>query len=127
MKFQNKYFPLLAAFILAALISLFVLARSTAQGGMERKALDKVKSIPEVKERAKYLAGRSKRRLQYIVWQKPKNQIKYYWIKVMEDNGETYYPRFSFRVFPPKLSIQYLDPSTDSVIDYKDWKKGQKN
>lgn len=100
---------------------------SYPQASMENKVLDKVKSIPEVKEREKYAETHSKRHLRVVIWKKPAAQNKYYWVKVFENNGETYVPRFSFYVYPPKLTVKYLDPSTDSVIDYKDWKKGQTN
>lgn len=100
-----------------------------AQSAGEKRVLNKIRNIPEVRDRAKYIERHSngKRHLQYIISSKPTREHNYYSVKVLEDNGEMYYPRFNFRVAPKTFSVTYLDQSIDSVIDYKAWKKMQKD
>jgi hypothetical protein len=61
--------------------------------------------------------------LQYTIFQQPTEQHKYYWVKVLEDNGEMYHTQFNFYVNAKTLSVKYFDPQLDTVIDYKVWRK----
>jgi hypothetical protein len=106
--------------------SLFIAVLSVAgQQGIEDRVLDRIKHLPEVKERAEYVKVHSnnERHLQYTIFQKPTKQNKYYWVKVLEDNGEMYHAQFNFYVNGKTLAIKYFDPQLDTVIDYKVWKK----
>ena len=89
------------------------------------KIIDTIISLKEVKAQALYVLKQTKgtRHLQYSIWQKPTKKKPYYWVKVMEDNGSTYYTHFNFYVYPGSLRIKYLDTMNDRAIDLETWRK----
>ncbi len=91
----------------------------------ENKIIDTIIKLKEVRDRAKYVLDQSKgkRHLQYGIWGKPANKEPYYWVKVMEDNGDTYYTHFNFYVYPKTMAIKYLDTKNDEVLDLKTWRE----
>ncbi len=95
---------------------------------LENKILDTIMNLSEVKARAKYVRTKTngKRKLQYTIWEKPAKQNPYYWVKVMEDNGTSYYTHFNFYVYPKSFAIQYYDVVNDTAITLLEWRKNYK-
>jgi hypothetical protein len=81
-----------------------------------------------VRAREAYVFRQSngKKHLQYTIAEKPTPEKRYYWVKVLEDNGEMYFPQFSMRVYPKNWAITYLNPATDSVMVRPAKKKGKR-
>ncbi len=95
---------------------------------LENKILDTIINLSEVKARARYIKikTKGKRKLQYTIWGKPAKQNPYYWIKVMEDNGTSYYTHFNFYVYPKNFAIQFYDVINDTAINLSEWRKSYK-
>lgn len=92
---------------------------------VERRILDTITKLKEVRERIKYVDEKTKgkRHLAFVIWEKPTQQNPYYWVKVTEDNGMTYYTHFNFFVYPQPIIIKFLDTANDNVTDLKTWRK----
>jgi hypothetical protein len=86
---------------------------------IENNIIDTVEKLKIVQERMKYVEADSKgkRHLQFTIWEKPTKQTPYYWVKVMEDNGISYYTHFNFYVYPGTMKIKFLDTVNDRLID----------
>jgi Na+-transporting NADH:ubiquinone oxidoreductase subunit NqrA len=91
---------------------------------IETLIIDTISKLPEVKERIRHVDNKTKgkRHLSITVWSKPNQKEKYYWIKVMEDNGATYVSHFNFFVYPNNLTIKYFDTKNDTAISLKVWR-----
>src|ERR1700684_1649130 len=72
---------------------------------IENKILDTIAKLKRVKERIAYVEKetKGKRHLKFIIWDKPTKYHPYYWVKVMEDNGLSYYTHFNFYVYPKTM------------------------
>ena len=94
----------------------------------ENKMLDTITNLSEVKARARYVKTKTngKRQLQYTIWEKPTKESHYYWIKVIEDNGTSYYTHFDFYVYPKTFIIQFYDIVNDTAINLSEWRKSYK-
>ena len=92
---------------------------------LENKIIDTIIKLKEVRDRAKYVLDQTKgkRHLQYAIWGKPSSEKPYYWLKVLEDNGDTYYTHFNFYVYPKTMTIKYWDTKNDEVLDLKTWRE----
>jgi hypothetical protein len=102
--------------------------KDDTQQALENKIINKVQQLHEVKERSAEIEHKSdgKRHLKYLVYKRPSKEFKYYWVKVMEDNGEAYVSDFNFYVNPKNLSVTYYDEDNDTIIDLKTWRKQYK-
>jgi hypothetical protein len=110
---MRKSLPIVMfAFLFAPLLHAQSLHKGSSSK-FEDKVMDTVASLKEVVERAKYVhdESKAKRRLQYVIWE------KYYWVKVMEDNGVSLYTHFNFYVYPNTMTIKYLDTDKNTPID----------
>jgi hypothetical protein len=92
---------------------------------LESKILDTIAKLPEVKRRAGYVEHQSKnkRRLQYLIWEKPSKKSPYYWVQVMEDNGSVYHNHFNFFVYTNPVLIKYYDIANDKILSLSKWRK----
>ncbi len=93
---------------------------------IEEKIYNIIYSLPEVKERAKYIEKETKGIHHLKVWinQRPEeSNEKYYWIKVGEDNGTNLVTNFNFFVDTINLEVKYLDITTDKIISLESWRK----
>lgn len=93
----------------------------------ESRIIDTVFGLKEVVEKSLYVKHQTqgKRHLQCLIWAKPTKEEPYYWVKIIEDNGVTYYTHFNFYVYPKSFVIKYLDTVNDNVIDLATWRKGK--
>ncbi len=92
---------------------------------LEQTIIDTIRNLDEVKKRAAYVQAQTagKRKLQYIIWEKPHGKTSYYWIAVTEDNGDAYYTHFNFYLYPKSFHIKYLDPVSGDAITLAQWRK----
>jgi len=95
----------------------------------EHLIIDTIMKLEEVKERAKYVKDQTKgkRHLQYTIWEEPSKEAPYYLVKVIEDNGISYYTHFNFYVYSKTMTIKYLDTVNDSIIDLEEWRERKKD
>ena len=102
--------------------------QSTDSSKLEDKVLDTIMNLSEVKARAKYVRTKTKgkRKLQYAIWEEPTKENPYYWVKVMEDNGTSYYTHFNFYVYPKSFAIRFYDMASDTAITLSEWRKNYK-
>jgi hypothetical protein len=124
-----KTFLLILVLSFSSAFSCF--AQSTTEGTknnfskLESIVLDMVIKLPEVKRRARYVEQNSKnrRRLQYLIWEKPSKKTPYYWVRVMEDNGNAYHSHFNFFVYTNPVLIKYYDIANDKILSLSQWRK----
>ena len=95
----------------------------------ENRIIDTIAKLKGVTERANYVKDQTngKRHLHFAIWEKPKRKTPYYWVKVMEDNGDAYVKHFNFYVYLKTMTIKYLDTMTDEVLDLNMWRKRENN
>jgi hypothetical protein len=125
---MRKSFPII---VLTFLLAPFLHAQSSKNNSfskLEDKILDTISSLKEVAERSKYVENKTngKRHLQYVIWEKPGNATPYYWVKVVEDNGSTFYTHFNFYVYPNTMMVKYYDTINGLPIDLTTWRKNKK-
>ena len=107
--------------------------KKVAKGGnpanFENRVIDTIANLKEVKKRASYLEDQTKgkRHLRYAIWGRPAKETPYYWIKVMEDNGDAYVTHFDFYLYPKTMTIKYSDPITGEVLDLNTWRERENN
>ena len=92
---------------------------------LEDNILDTILKIPKVVRQAKYVEDVSKgsRHLADVIYKRPTNIRKYYWVKVWEDNGMSYVTHFNFFVYPKDMSIRFFDTINDKVLSLETWQK----
>ncbi len=92
---------------------------------LEDKIIDTIFKLHEIKERQKYIEQQTKdtRHLQFLIAGKPNLTNKYYWVKVVEDNGVSYVTHFNFDVYPDSMRIMYLDTQDDKEITLEKWRE----
>ena len=131
LNFNMQIYPLCSIInwsLLSITLLFFFANAGFAQSNPESKIINKIQQLPEVKKASAALERRTngKRHIKYVVYERPSKEFKYYWVKVMEDNGEMYVSDFNFYINPKTLSIKYLDTDNDSVMDLKTWRKRYK-
>ena len=96
--------------------------------GIEGKILDTIASLPETKERASYIESQTKgkRNLAYQIFASPDSLTSDYWVKAVEDNGDSYVTHFNFYVNPISFEIKYLDIVHDTAITLEEWRRQNK-
>jgi hypothetical protein len=84
----------------------------------ESKVCNLIASLPEVINANNYVkkTSKGKRHLMTFIESDPTKETPYYWVKVAEDNGSTYYTHFNFYVTPKTYTIKYLDAITGKAI-----------
>lgn len=89
------------------------------------KIIDKVFTLPEVKERAEYIKNETdgKRNLKIWIAARPDETDGYFWVKVGEDNGMSLVTHFDFYVYPETMEIFFYDVLTDSQMSLTEWRK----
>jgi ribosomal protein S6 len=100
----------------------------TALKSIEEKILDTIASLPETKERASYIESQTKgkRNLAYQIFSSPHSMNANYWVKAVEDNGDSYVTHFNFYVNPISFEIKYLDIVNDTAITLEEWRRQNK-
>ncbi|HVX28008.1 MAG TPA: hypothetical protein VHB70_16785 [Parafilimonas sp.] len=98
--------------------------KSTNSEGIERKIFDTISKLPEYKARALYIEKKTsgKRHLAIVIYKRPSNKIRYYWIKAVEDNGTSFYTHFNFYIYTDPFSIKYYDVINDVAITLEEWR-----
>lgn len=96
----------------------------------EAQIIDTIFRLPEVNARQVYVKKktRGKRKLSCMIELMSETpNIRYYWVKVVEDNGMALTTHFNFHVYPKNFEIKYYDIANDEEIDLKTWrqKKGK--
>lgn len=96
--------------------------------GPDKKILDTIASLPETKERANYIQEQTKgkRSLAYQIFASPDSSTDDYWVKAVEDNGDSYVTHFNFYVNPVSFQIKYLDIVNDTAITLEEWRRQSK-
>lgn len=91
----------------------------------EDLVIDKVYSLPEVKERAEYIKKETngERKLKIWIAARPEETGNYYWVKVGEDNGMSLVTHFDFYVYTDPMEIYYYDVLTDMQLSISEWRK----
>lgn len=51
--------------------------------------------------------------------------MKYYWVKVVEDNAGKLTTHYNFYVNEKNLEIRFLDPLKDKEMTLREWRKGR--
>ena len=95
---------------------------------IENKVFDAVYNVPEVKARVDEFdqQTKGKRHMQFMIAERPSVKLKYYWVKVMEDNEFNYATDFHFMVDPKSMEVKYYDVVNDTIIDLVTWRKRMK-
>lgn len=91
----------------------------------EDRILDTILDLKEVRDREKYVVDQTKGKhhLKSMIPQEPSKSDPYYLVKVVEDNGMSYYTHFNFYVYPNTLRIEYYDTMTGEAMDLQTWRK----
>lgn len=87
--------------------------------------IDIVWAIPEVKERANYIENKTKgaRHLRVEIIETPKENNKYYLVRVGEINDIAFVTHFNFFVYPDNFEIKYYDTVNDTTLSLSSWRK----
>jgi hypothetical protein len=85
----------------------------------------KIMNLDKVKLKDLYIRKQSngKRHLQFMIYLRPSSQFRWYWVKVVEDNGSRYHAHYNFYVEPRTLSIFFFDTMNNKIMDLETWKK----
>lgn len=109
-------------------ISLSAQTGSRPYTNPEKKAIDVVSALPEVKKLFQIYAD-SPAHFEIIIAREPNLKLKYYWIKVgqrFSESGEDAYDYFlahyDFYVTPNTYEIKNLDVVTNTPISLKKWR-----
>ena len=89
------------------------------------KVLDTISHLYEVKTRRAFVLNKSKgsRILKPLIYKRPKGDFKYYWVKVVEDNGGNLVTHFNFYVNEKTFEIRYLDVVNDRELTLSQWRR----
>ena len=92
----------------------------------EDKIIDTISRLKEVIERSEYVRrqSNSQRHLRYMIWQRPSSGQPFYWLKVLENNGESSNTHFNFYVKLKPFQVFYYDITNDTTLDLETWRKG---
>lgn len=92
----------------------------------EEDAIDRVMSLPEVRESNAYIRRhtKDKRKLFPMTYGEPNKEHPYWWIAVGEDNGMAFVTHFGFFVYVKTGGIRYVDPIEGKSISLQAWRKG---
>lgn len=113
------------------LFSCTIYGQSNVKSEQEEDAiLQAVSKLPEVLARQTHVHKESagKRKVMIMIFQTPAQlDEKYYWVKVIENNGTNLVTHFNFYVYPKSLKIKYLDVAVNEVMSLKQWRQAQEN
>jgi hypothetical protein len=107
---------------------LFSQSRGTKSfSNLENEIIDTISKLKPVIERMHYVDAESKgkRQLKFIIWRKPTKSSPFFWVKVMEDNGISYYTHFNFYVYPKTMKIKFYDTFNNKTLDLDKWGEGK--
>src|SRR5579863_768932 len=105
---------------------LFSQSRGTKSlSNLENEIIDTISKLKPVIERMHYVDAQSKgkRHLKFTIWKKPTKSSPYFWVKVMEDNGISYYTHFNFYFYPKSMTIKFYDTINNKTLDLEEWSK----
>jgi hypothetical protein len=91
----------------------------------EDQIVNLIMNLEEVKQKAKEVETLShgKRHLSSYIENSPTTTDPYYWVKVAEDNGDSYVTYYTFAVNSKTQSIKYYDVVNDSLVSLSQWRK----
>jgi hypothetical protein len=111
-------------FLIASLF-LFCNSAPAQNKALEKKIIDTIFRLKEVRERANYVEkmSKGKNHLGVAIYGTPSKDEPYYWVKAWEDNGAGYVTHFNFYVFPKPFTIKFYDMDNDTIITLKEWRR----
>ena len=124
----SSYEWLLLTIFLFLTSLLFSQSRGTKSfSNLENEIIDTISKLKPVIERMHYVDAESKgkRQLKFIIWRKPTKSSPFFWVKVMEDNGISYYTHFNFYVYPKTMKINFYDTFNNKTLDLDKWGEGK--
>ena|SRR5689334_1633587 len=91
----------------------------------ENKIIRKILSIPEVKEKNKFIDSLSKHKhgISVIVLKRPIKATDYYWVQAGYNNEIRFEPYYNFYVYGPEMVIKFFDPMTNEVYSLREWRR----
>jgi len=91
----------------------------------EDKCVSLVEILPEVNSLADEISKNSKDKNHLTIWiaaDPTETKIKYYWVKVGEDNGDNIATLLNFYVDPKLEDVLYYDVVNDTLITLEEWR-----
>ena len=124
-KCTNEFKPILNTYLLIKNTSHKEYVNDTL---LEKKIISKIFSLPEVKEKNKYIDSLShhKSSVSIIITRKPDNKNKNYWIQAGYNNQLRFEPYYNFIVNLKDLSVLFYDTLEDRRYTLKEWRKRSK-
>jgi hypothetical protein len=92
----------------------------------EDKCVSMVEILPEVNSLADEISKNSQDKNHLSIWiaaDPIETKIKYYWVKVGEDNGDNIATLLNFYVDPRHDEVLYYDVVGDTLITLKEWRE----
>lgn len=96
---------------------------TTKSDNYEKKILDTILSLSEVRERVGKIEKESQgtRKLSIKIYRTP--GAKYFFAKANEDTGTNIFTHFTFLVYPDNFEIEYLNSESGKIISLNAWRK----
>lgn len=94
----------------------------------EDKCVSIIDTLPEISALANNIEEKSKGKNHLTIWMAAdpsETKIKYYWVKVGEDNGDNIATLFNFYVDPKHDEVLYYDVVNDTLITLEEWRSGK--
>lgn len=92
----------------------------------EKWAIEMIRNLAEVRILIEEIRLNSNEKNHLTIWTAggpETTKLKYYWVKVGEDNGENTVTLLNFYVDPISENILYYDVVKDSLVKLEDWRK----
>ena len=91
----------------------------------EENAVNRVMSLPEMKQAGKEIqkGSKGKNHLAAYVETEPTAAEPYYWVKAGEDNGGSIVAGYMFTVNSKTGEIRYYDMTRDTMVTLAQWRK----
>ncbi len=84
-----------------------------------------IAALPEVKRMEKHL--QPEEYLSILVRDTPTTAKRYYWVQAGISNPARYTPVYNFAVYPPGMSIGYINTLADTIEPLKVWRERKDN
>lgn len=94
----------------------------------EDKCVSLIDTLPEIEALVDNIAKNSQEKNHLTIWiaaDPSETKIKYYWVKVGEDNGENIATLYNFYVDPKLDQVLYYDVVNDTLITLEEWRSGK--
>lgn len=96
--------------------------KDSLEAVLEKKVLDTVSKLADVKKRRRLIETNSMRNRHLRIWvaEKPETR-KFYWIAVGEGYGKKEVTHFNFHVYPDPIRIFFYDIINEREIPLQEW------